>query len=100
MINETAENNSCLFFALKGKEQKKTFDKITRHGMKFLIYEIGEEAHFNKINTELLRHHAITYLIQKKKTAEAVQKHLGLKQAGNIIKHMNKSKREIHDSTK
>ncbi len=89
--------SSSLFIALKGKEQEKTFEKITRHGMKFLLYEIGEEAGFNKLNTEILRHHAINYLLRKKKTLQAVQNHLGLKQGGNITKHINKNKLESHE---
>ena len=66
--------------------------------MKFLIYEIGESCGYNKLNTELLRHHAINYLLERDGCPEAVRQHLGLKQAGNINKHLKKSKK--NDGTK
>ena len=93
-----AQGPSYLFLALKGKEQKNTLAKITRHGLKFLLYELGAELGCDKLNTELLRHHAINYLLQKKQTLQAVQEHLGLKQGGNIIKHINRNHLENRES--
>lgn len=81
-----------IFIAFKGQELETALSEITRHGMKFLLYEIGLESGIKKLNTELLRHYAINYLLNKKNDLEAVKQHLGLKQAGNILKHLVKNK--------
>ena len=86
------ERSGRIFVAFKGKEQNTPSDKITRHGIKFLLYEIGEKSGVPKLNTELLRHYAIQFLLEKKGSLQSVKDHLGLKQAGNILKHIKKSK--------
>lgn len=93
------KSDARLFTALKGKESGKILGQMTRHGMKFLLYEIGEQTDHPKLNTELLRHHAINYQLEKKQNLQAVQSHFGLRQGGNILKHLNKKKLETREST-
>ena len=61
------EKPGRIFVAFKGKEQNSPSDKITRHGIKFLLYEIGEKSGVPKLNTELLRHYAIQFLLERKR---------------------------------
>lgn len=82
------KKSHCLFIAFKGPNLSTHLDKITRHGLKFLLYELGKEAGVPKLNTELLRHFAILSLLERFEEAGLVQKHLGLKKPGNILKHL------------
>lgn len=92
------KNKKSIFIAFKGKELETQLEKITRHGLKFFLYEIGLAAHIKNLNTELLRHYAIAHLLETKPTLEAVKRHLGLKRAGNILKHLAKNKqRQSHE---
>lgn len=83
-----------IFLAFKGKDLSLQFGQITRHGLKFLLYEIGTKAGIEKLNTELLRHYAIKHLLDTLEDINAVKNHLGLKRAGNILKHLAKQKKE------
>ena len=83
-----------IFFAFKGRELSLQLEQITRHGLKFLLYEIGAKVGIKKLNTELLRHYAIHHLLETFGDLTAVQNHLGLKRAGNILKHLAKQKKE------
>jgi len=83
-----------IFFSFKGRELSLQLEQITRHGLKFLLYEIGEKVGIEKLNTELLRHYAIHHLLETLGSLTAVKDHLGLKRAGNILKHLAKQKKE------
>jgi hypothetical protein len=61
---------------------------MTRHGLKFILYELGDKAGLSKLNTEQLRHFAVTYLIGLGRTPEEIMAHLGLRRIGNIAKHL------------
>ena len=84
--------NRPIFIGFKGRELETCLNKITRHGMKFLLYDIGLNTGIKKLNTELLRHHAIAHLLERFGNTEAVQGHLGLKRPGNILKHLAKQR--------
>ena len=79
-----------IFVAFKGREAAKISPKITRHGLKFMLYELGVKIERTGLNTELLRHHAINYMIREGKSPEEIMGHLGLKRLGNIAKHFAK----------
>lgn len=87
------ENKSILptkykmFLSFKGKSRNIILPQISRHGLKFLIYELGNSCNFSHLNTEALRHHAIQFQLECGKKTEDVMKHLGLKRPGNITKH-------------
>ena len=80
--------NPSLFVGFKGRSAGLTSEGITRHGIKFLLYELGEQCGIHRLNSELLRHFAIDYQLKVLgKSTEDVMAHFGLKQAGNIGRH-------------
>jgi integrase/recombinase XerD len=90
VAEKSAENK--IFIGFKGKDKLRAHPQMTRHGLKFLLYELAEKANISHLNTENLRHHAITNMISLQKTPEEIQAHLGLKRLGNIAKHIRKPK--------
>jgi integrase/recombinase XerD len=80
--------NSPLFVSFKGADARSLIWGITRHGLKFAIYELGESANIKKLNAEQLRHLAMAHKISLGFTPEMVMNHLGLRRIGNIGKHM------------
>ena len=79
-----------MFIAFKGRDSEHPEEKISRHGLKFMLYELGNQAQIKKLNSELLRHYAIHYQILLGRTPEEIMKHFGLKRLGNIAKHFTK----------
>lgn len=77
-----------MFCAFKGRDGALQLPSMTRHGLKFALYEIGEKAGIEKLNSETLRHHAVCYQLAQGKTTAEVMEHLGLKRPGNIAKHL------------
>lgn len=76
-----------MFCAFKGREASHRLPSLTRHGLKFALYEIGDLTDLSKLNSEALRHHAVSYLLSRGKKTEEIMLHLGLKRPGNIAKH-------------
>ena len=60
---------------------------MTRHGVKFFLYRLGESVNIHKLNSELLRHYAIDWMISQNLSIEQIKNHLGLHRQGNILKH-------------
>ena len=52
-----------IFIAFKGRDAASPLPVMTRHGLKFILYELGDKAGLTKLNTEQLRHFAVGYLI-------------------------------------
>lgn len=77
-----------VFIAFKGKDGSTVIPKMTRHGLKFMLYEIGEKMGLKTLNTEALRHYAISNLILSGKSPEEIMHHLGLRRLGVIAKHI------------
>lgn len=77
-----------MFISFKGKDGSKPIPKMTRHGLKFVLYEIGKKVGIPKLNTELLRHHAVDFLLTNGRGPDEVMAHLGLRRMGNIKKHL------------
>jgi integrase/recombinase XerD len=84
------EKTNNMFVAFKGRDAAKITPTISRHGIKFMLYEIGDKVEKEKLNTEMLRHHAINYLLLNGKGPDDIMQHLGLKRLGNIAKHIAK----------
>jgi site-specific recombinase XerD len=76
-----------VFVAFKGRDSSIPLPKMTRHGLKFIIYEIGESFGLKYANAELLRHHAVEYQLASGKAPEQIMQHFGLRRLGNIKKH-------------
>lgn len=78
-----------MFIAFKGPDAGLVLPHLTRHGLKFMLYEIGAAAELPHLNTETLRHFAVNHLLRNGAKPEEVMQHLGLRRLGNIAKHMN-----------
>lgn len=83
-----------IFVSFKGKESSLVLPHMTRHGLKFMLHELGERYAIKKLHTEGLRHHAIQYQLEQGRSAEDVMNHLGLRRLGNIGKHL--AQRRMH----
>lgn len=79
---------SWMFVAFKGKELPLVLPRMTRHGLKFMLHELGEKVGLKHLHTETLRHHAICYHLNRGRNPEDVMHHLGLRRLGNIGKHL------------
>ncbi len=77
-----------IFVAFKGKDSSLVLPHMTRHGLKFMLHEIGERYQIKHLHTESLRHHAIQFQLGRGQSAEAIMNHFGLRRLGNIGKHL------------
>lgn len=82
---------SRMFISFKGRESAVSVPTMTRHGLKFVMYELGEKIGVSSLNSELLRHHAIRYQLALGKTPEDLMAHLGLRRLGNIARHNSRT---------
>ncbi len=78
---------SRMFISFKGRESAVSIPTMTRHGLKFVMYELGDKIGISALNSELLRHHAIRHQLALGKTPEELMGHLGLRRLGNIARH-------------
>jgi site-specific recombinase XerD len=70
-----------LLLGLRGHES--SHSSLTRHGIKFVLYEIGKAADVSHLNSEELRHHAVRWLLNDRGMShEQSLQHLGLRTAG------------------
>lgn len=76
-----------MFSGIIGRSGLPATTPISRHGIKFLLYDLGKAIGVEKLNTELLRHYAIDFHLGLGKSPEEIMEHFGLKQAGIIGKH-------------
>lgn len=88
--------SNFIFIAFKGRDASLVSSSISRHGIKFMLMELGSQCNQANLNTELLRHHAINFLINEGKTPEEIMIHLGLKRIGNIAKHIAKQTKRLN----
>jgi integrase/recombinase XerD len=77
-----------IFISFKGRDAASPLPEMTRHGLKFILYELGEKAGVPGLNTEQLRHYAVSHLLAKGKAPDEIMVHLGLRRIGNIAKHL------------
>ena len=77
-----------MFLAFKGRDASFPLPSISRHGLKFVLYELGEKVGIASLNTEQLRHFAVTHLLAEGKAPDEIMNHLGLRRLGNIAKHL------------
>jgi site-specific recombinase XerD len=81
-----------LFIAFKGRDAASPLPEMTRHGLKFVIYELGQKAGISKLNTEQLRHYAVSWHLALGRSPEDIMALLGLRRIGNIAKHLARSR--------
>jgi len=77
-----------MILAFNGRDTMTISPGISRHGLKFLLYELAPAIGRDKLNTEMLRHFAITHHLRDGKSAEEIMQHFGLRRPGNINKHI------------
>jgi site-specific recombinase XerD len=87
-VSLAPDSTKAIFLSFKGKESGTVVPRITRHGLKFVLYEIGQSAGLPHLNTELLRHYAMEFLIARGMGTSELMQHLGLRTVGNIAKHL------------
>lgn len=81
-----------IFIAFKGRDAASPLAVMTRHGLKFILYELGDKAGLSRLNTEQLRHYAVGNLISRGRSPEEIMLHMGLRRIGNIAKHLTKNR--------
>ncbi len=79
-----------VFFGFKGSGLGRMECTMTRHGVKFALYELGQMAGIDHLNTEDLRHFAISHKIRMGFSHEEVMHHLGLRTPGKTRLHSSK----------
>ena len=88
-----------IFVSFKGRDASSPLPVMTRHGLKFILYELGDKLPLAKLNTEQLRHYAVSYLIGLGRAPDEIMAHLGLRRLGNIAKHLAQGKRLTRDDS-
>lgn len=83
-----SKSDAHLIVSFKGRDAAVPVPKLTRHGLKFIVYELGVSGGMKHLNSELLRHFAVGYLISLERSPEEIMNHLGLRTLGNIGKHL------------
>ncbi len=83
-----------MILGFRGRDALSIAPKVSRHGLKFMLYELGEFCEIPNLNTETLRHFAMQYHLDQGHSPEDIMKHFGLKRLGNIAKH--KTKKDTH----
>lgn len=63
---------------------------MTRHGLKFLLYEIGHLRGIDSLNAEMLRHYCIRHHLEQGMAPEQLMEKLGLKRMGVISRHLQR----------
>lgn len=83
------QSHSKMMLGFKGSDAKYMVAGLTRHGVKFALYELGTSAGLNHTNSEELRHHAMSHKVSLGFTPELLMNHLGLRTIGKIGRHFN-----------
>jgi integrase len=82
------KNKNMMFIGFKGRHHLTPLPHLTRHGLKFMLYELGSKIFLPYLTTEHLRHYAINFLLAQGLSSEQVMAHLGLRRLGNIAKYL------------
>lgn len=87
IVPDAKKAECSMFVSFKGKDGASLLSTMTRHGLKFMLYELGEKAGVPHLNTELLRHYAVSFQLSLGRSPEEIMQHFGLRRMGNIAKH-------------
>ena len=66
----------------KGSTASVVIPNLTRHGVKFALYELGNQIKLPQLNSEELRHHAMGHKVAIGFSPEQLMNHLGLRTIG------------------
>jgi integrase/recombinase XerD len=86
-FRESPRNVNMMFIGFKGRYHLTPLPYLSRHGLKFMLYELGEKLSLPTLNTEHLRHFAINFLLTQGNSSEQIMQHLGLRRLGNISRY-------------
>jgi site-specific recombinase XerD len=86
-FKDSPRNIHMMFIGFKGRHQLSPLPYLTRHGLKFMLYELGAKLAIANLNAEHLRHFAINFMLSQGTSAEHIMQHLGLRRLGNIAKY-------------
>jgi integrase/recombinase XerD len=76
-----------IMIGFKGVDASHSLSHLTRHGVKFALYELGNRVKINFLNSEDLRHHAMAHKVSLGFTPEMLMVHLGLRTPGKAVLH-------------
>lgn len=79
-----------VFISFKGPGGGQISPQMTRHGLKFLLYELGNLHGIEGLNAEMLRHFCIRYHLEQGMAPEELMDKLGLKRLGVISSHLRR----------
>lgn len=81
-------SRSFMMIGFKGADAKHWDPSLTRHGVKFALYEIGDSIGMPHLNSEELRHYAMQHKVMQGMEPETIMNHFGLRTLGNIAQHL------------
>lgn len=82
------DGRGVMFWGCKGPGGIVVLERLTRHGLKFLLHKLAEQLGIATLSPQRLRHYAIRHLRkERKKTVVQTMNHLGLKRIGNINRY-------------
>lgn len=79
--------HSKIMIGFKGTTASYVIPNLTRHGVKFALYELGITSKIPQLNSEELRHHAMAHKVAIGLSPEALMNHLGLRTLGKTAAH-------------
>jgi integrase/recombinase XerD len=85
---DQSASRSHIMIGFKGTDAKFWEKSLTRHGVKFALYELGDEVGVSHLNSEELRHYAMKHKIELGWEPEQIMNHFGLRTLGNIALHL------------
>jgi integrase/recombinase XerD len=91
-------NNGFIFVGFRGVDGSVMLPSLSRHGLKFAIYELGKKVQIQYLNTEQLRHRAIEHKLSSGIAIDSLMAHLGLRRVGNIRKHLASVQENRYDN--
>lgn len=80
-----------MFVGFRGRDGAMPLGHVTRHGLKFALYEIASKCDLGHLNAEKLRHFAVSHLIAQGRSNEEIMMHLGLRRPGNVERHARRA---------
>ncbi|MCX6116592.1 MAG: site-specific integrase [Proteobacteria bacterium] len=86
-----------IMLGFKGIDSKYFEPFVSRHGVKFTMYELGKQIQNLKLNSELLRHNAIARKVALGLNTDDLLQHFGLRTLGNIGFHLH-AEHQLMDS--
>ena len=78
---------SKIMLGFKGSTASVVIPNLTRHGVKFALYELGNQIKLPQLNSEELRHHAMGHKVAIGFSPEQLMNHLGLRTIGKTAAH-------------